>query len=614
MTREPADPRRRAPAALGAALGIVLVATGPAGPTTAAIADPVVGSTTAVASAPDGAARPTAPTGSGRPTALNGPGRAAAPEGPDPVAAPEGSGRTTAPDGLGGRTAASDGLVSAAAPAGPIPAAALEEPGPAAAPDGPGGAVARDEPVPATAPDGPVPAAALDDVVAAAASDLPGRAVTFVEAVPGAAATQFLPAAPGEASAPDEPGAPAPPPVTAPVPAGRTPGPAEGLRLPARCPAPASGDGGAGGEPEGPSPAQRLQLAAAHEFATGAGVLVAVIDTGVAAHPRLAGRLRGGGDYLTGGDGLDDCDGHGTAVAGLLAASPSPDDEVVGIAPGATVLSVRQSSPSVAVAGVGGGSRAAGDVTTLAEAVVLAVRAGAGIVNVSEAVCLSPERAAGEGPGLQAALRFAAESDVVVVAAAGNAGTGQCDEPDGSGSWTGQVSLPGWYDDVVTVGAVGPDDAPAEFTVGGPWVDLAAPGTGMRSLAVDGGVAAAPLAGTSFSAPWVAGLAALLRERFPRMTAAQVVERMTATTRRPAGGRDAALGAGVVDPVAALTSLGAASAPPPAPAGTPGPVLPGTTPTAPPPGPPPVDAALVLLLAAAALAATLLRRAAGRAR
>ena len=410
---------------------------------------------------------------------------------------------------------------------------------------------------------------------------------------------------PGRATAPDEPGAPSPPPVTAPVPPGRTPGPADGLRLPGRCPAPASGSG----EPEGPSPAQRLQLGAAHELATGAGVLVAVIDTGVAAqHPRLAGRLRGGGDYLTGGDGLDDCDGHGTAVAGLLAASPSPDDEVVGIAPGATVLSVRQSSPSVAVAAAGGGSRPAGDVTTLADAVVLAVRAGADVVNVSEAVCLPPEQAAVEGPELQAALRFAAESDVVVVAAAGNAGTGRCDEPDGSGSWTGQVSLPGWYDDVVTVGAVGPDDAPAEFTVGGPWVDLAAPGTGMRSLAVDGGVAGAPLAGTSFSAPWVAGLAALLRERFPRMTAAQVVERMTATARRPAGGRDTALGAGVVDPVAALTALPAR---PPAAAGTPGPVLPGTTPAAAPPAPPPVDAALGVLLAAAALAAGLLRRAAG---
>jgi membrane-anchored mycosin MYCP len=254
------------------------------------------------------------------------------------------------------------------------------------------------------------------------------------------------------------------------------------------------------GTPDGPTAAERLQLAAVHELATGAGVLVAVIDTGIAPHPRLAGRLRGGGDYLAGGDGLDDCDGHGTAVAGLLAAAPSADDEVVGMAPGAALLAIRQSSPSHAVPAPGGGVRPAGDVASLAEAVVLAVGAGADVVNVSEAVCLDPEQAAREGAGLQAALRRAAEADVVVVAAAGNAGVGRCAEHDGSGAWTGQVALPGWYDDIVTVGATGPDDRPAPFTVAGPWVDLAAPGTGLRSLAVGGGVTADPVAGTSFSA------------------------------------------------------------------------------------------------------------------
>ena len=59
---------------------------------------------------------------------------------------------------------------------------------------------------------------------------------------------------------------------------------------------------------------------------------------------------------------------------------------------------------------------------------------------------------------------------------------------DGRAGARDQVSLPGWYgDDILTVGAVGPDDAPAAFTVPGPWVDVAAPGTGLRSLAVGGG-------------------------------------------------------------------------------------------------------------------------------
>ncbi|MBW0122191.1 type VII secretion-associated serine protease mycosin [Pseudonocardia oceani] len=359
--------------------------------------------------------------------------------------------------------------------------------------------------------------------------------------------------------------------------------------------------------PPDPPPAHRLRLADAHRLATGAGVLVAVIDTGVAPHPRLAGRLRGGGDLLTGGGpgtGLDDCDGHGTAVAGLIAAAPSPDDEVVGVAPGATLLAIRQAGPSSAP-GPDGRPRTAGDLTTLAEGVVLAVQAGADVVNVSEAVCLPPERAGAGGSRLQAALRLAADADVVVVAAAGNAGVGGCgDEP-------GPVSLPGWYDEVVAVGATGPDDAAAAFTVAGHWVDLAAPGTGARSLAVGGGLTAEPPAGTSFSAPLVSGLAALVRERFPELTAAQVVDRVVATARRPAGGRDDALGAGTIDAVAALTAEPAVLTAPAAASST-GALLgtgPGAIPSA-----PPLDlaAVAVLLGTAAALAAHLRRRDAAR--
>jgi membrane-anchored mycosin MYCP len=395
---------------------------------------------------------------------------------------------------------------------------------------------------------------------------------------------------------------PAPPPVRVAAPAGRAPAAAPGLRTHRSCePLPAGAV-----EPDGADPARRLQLAAAHRIATGAGRVIAVIDTGVAPHPRLGSRLLGGGDYLTGGDGLDDCDGHGTAVAGLLAASPSDDDEVVGIAPGATLLSIRQSSPSYSVPGSDGRPRPAGDVATLAEAVVLAVRSGADVVNISEAVCLEPAQAAAEGAGLHAALRLAADADVVVVAAAGNTGVGLCAD---AGEPTGQVSLPGWYDELVTVGAAGPDDAAAPFTVAGPWVDVAAPGTGMRSLAVDGGLTAEPVAGTSFSTPLVAGLAALIGERFPDLTARQVVDRILATARRPAGGRDDALGFGVVDPLAALTAEPAVLARPGAGTGTPTAVLAGTAPLARPASPPPVDlAALAGLLAAAGVLITWLRR------
>lgn len=380
---------------------------------------------------------------------------------------------------------------------------------------------------------------------------LAGLAVLLTGTAPGTAV-----AAPG----PDRPhpvsravtAGPEPPPLTVDPPPGRRPGPSAGLRGPEHCDPPGADEPG----PDADDAAHRMRLTDVHRLATGSGQLVAVIDTGVAPGPRWDDRLVGGGDYLTGGTGLDDCDGHGTAVAGILAAAPGGRDGggVTGMAPGARLLSIRQSSPSFAVTDADGADRPAGDVHTLADALVLAVRSGAGVVNISEAVCLPAARAAGQGALIQAALRFAARADVVVVAAAGNAGVGGC-APSGQEP-TDQVSLPGWYgDDVVAVGAVGPDDGAAEFTVPGPWVDVAAPGTDLRSLAVGGGTTDVGLRGTSFAAPWVSGLAALVRERFPRLSAAQVVDRILTTARRPAPGEALRLGHGVIDPMAALTTV-----------------------------------------------------------
>lgn len=105
-----------------------------------------------------------------------------------------------------------------------------------------------------------------------------------------------------------------PPPLHAAAPSGARPGPAAGLRSAERCVPPASDAAQAAAG----SGAERMRLADLHRLATGAGQVVAVIDTGVARHPRLGSRLRGAGDYLTGGDGRTDCDGHGTAVAGII--------------------------------------------------------------------------------------------------------------------------------------------------------------------------------------------------------------------------------------------------------------------------------------------------------
>ena len=307
-------------------------------------------------------------------------------------------------------------------------------------------------------------------------------------------------------------------------------------------------------ERAGPGPAERLRLPAAHAVATGRGQRIAVIDTGVAPHPRLAGRLVGLGDALAGGTGLDDCDGHGTAVAGLIGAAADPRDGFVGVAPDARILAVRQFSPTVG----GADGRPAGDLGSLAAAVRRSVEAGATVVNISGAVCCPPSGPRSTVRRCRSALRAAAAADVVVVAAAGNLDSGGCaaDRPD-------LVSLPGWNDDVLTVGAVGPDDRPARFTMPGPWVDVAAPGTDVRSLTADGGTGP-PLDGTSFAAPLVAGLAALIREHHPGLSAREVMDCITATARRPPAGRDDAVGSGVVDLVAALTTR-ARGAPLPAP-------------------------------------------------
>jgi membrane-anchored mycosin MYCP len=314
---------------------------------------------------------------------------------------------------------------------------------------------------------------------------------------------------------------------------------------------------------------QRLfRLPELRDVTTGRSVRIAVIDTGVARHPRLAGRLIAGGDFVAGGDGLTDCDGHGTLVAGIAAASVDADTGFAGVAPAAEVISIRQSSPRYVVAGPAGESQA-GDLRTLAAAVLHAVDLGADVINISEASC-APPGATGAAE-LRAAIHRAVQRDVVVVAAAGNLGAGGPDECPEEPT-PGVVVYPAWFsDDVLAVASVGPGGVPSRFNYPGPWVRVAAPGEGLVSLAVGGagltdqlpgGDARTPLDGTSFAAPSVAGLAALIRARYPRLTAAQVIDRITATASQHASGRSDTTGYGLVDPVAALTRSPAVLPPP----------------------------------------------------
>ncbi|WP_231744800.1 type VII secretion-associated serine protease mycosin [Mycobacterium sp. IS-1590] len=313
-----------------------------------------------------------------------------------------------------------------------------------------------------------------------------------------------------------------------------------------------------------------LDLRSVWPLTRGAGQTVAVIDTGVSRH-RLLPRLVPGGDYVSSGDGTDDCDGHGTIVAGIIGATPGSDapDVFSGIAPEATIIGIRQSSTKFSAEDGRAGS-GFGDVDTLARAVRTAADMGATVINISTVACVAADTELDDGP-LGAALAYAVDTkNVVVVAAAGNTGApGQCEHQNparsGPPDWDtlAAVVSPAWYDDyVLTVGSTGPSGAASEFTLAGPWVDVAAPGEQVVSLIRDGdGFVATvptpsgekPLAGTSYAAPVVTGIVALLRSRSPQLTAREVMRRIEDTARHPAGGWNPLVGHGVVDVAAAVT-------------------------------------------------------------
>jgi membrane-anchored mycosin MYCP len=326
-----------------------------------------------------------------------------------------------------------------------------------------------------------------------------------------------------------------------------------------------------------------MDPAAAWRFSRGDGQLVAVLDTGVRPGPRLPG-VQPGGDYVETTDGLTDCDGHGTLVAGLIAGQPG-DDGFAGIAPAARLLSLRVTSAKFSPRTAGGDptlARAAIDVATLGRAIVHAADLGARVINISAITCVPADRNVDQAE-LGAAIRYAAvDKDAVIVAAAGNSGStgsgsggASCDSnpltdlgrPEDPRNWAGvtSVSVPSWWQPyVLSVASLTPDDQPSKFTMAGPWVGIAAPGENIVSVSNrdDGGLAnglpnehqqLVTLSGTSYAAGYVSGVAALVRSKYPELNASQVVHRLTATAHNGARAPSNVVGAGTLDPVAALT-------------------------------------------------------------
>ncbi|RAV18139.1 type VII secretion-associated serine protease mycosin [Mycolicibacterium sp. GF69] len=337
-----------------------------------------------------------------------------------------------------------------------------------------------------------------------------------------------------------------------------------------------------GTDPGVPGSNQKLlNLDGAWEYSRGDGQVVAVIDTGVRPGPRLP-NVDAGGDFVESTDGLTDCDGHGTLVAGLIAGQPGPDG-FSGVAPGARILAIRSTSSRFSPSDMGGNqatARVALDVATLARAVVRAADLGARVINISAVTCLPATESVDQNE-LGAALRYAAvEKDAVIVAAAGNNRMGlnpgsACPSnplsnparPEDPRNWAGvtSVSIPSsWQPYVLSVGSLDPAGRPSDFTMAGPWVGIAAPGQDIASVGngEGGGLANAlpddqgrwhPLNGSGFAAAYVSGVAALVRSRFPELTAEQVRDRLTAGAQGAARAPSNLTGAGLVDPVAALT-------------------------------------------------------------
>nr|MDT0662631.1 type VII secretion-associated serine protease mycosin [Micromonospora sp. DSM 115978] len=284
-----------------------------------------------------------------------------------------------------------------------------------------------------------------------------------------------------------------------------------------------------------------FDIQAAWRVSTGAGVTVAVIDSGVdGSHPDLAGQVLPGIDLVANpgdpqsepepvvgaGDGQNDPVGHGTTVAGLIAGRNDDSRGVVGLAPHAKILPVRVLDEE----------NRYDDALIVAKGVRWAVDNGARVVNLSLG-------GTGESPALAAALDYAFARDVVVIACTGNA----------SASSTNEVWYPAREPGVVAVAGLERDsDALWSGSITGVETALTAPATGLLG-ARPGGFWR--VQGTSFAAPLVAASAALVRARWPEMPAGDVVNRLISTARDlgPVG-RDDQFGFGMVNPIAALST------------------------------------------------------------
>jgi type VII secretion-associated serine protease mycosin len=303
-----------------------------------------------------------------------------------------------------------------------------------------------------------------------------------------------------------------------------------------------------------------MNVPAAWQLTQGGGVTVAVIDSGV--NPKvsdLAGSVITGPDYtgVTTRDTNPNWGVHGTWMASLIAGhGHDGDNGVIGIAPKSKILSIRvipdRTDPHY--------SRYSHEQeqaiqASLAQGIDYAVRHGAKVISMSIGYG-APNGA------VKQALAEAFSHGIVVIASAGNSGV-----PGGaSDSGLAPESFPADYPGVISVGAVNAAGAVASFSSDNLSVQLAAPGVSVPAQGRDGQYWW--VSGTSPACALVAGVAALIKSKYPDLAPDLVATALTSTTTaRPAGGYDSEVGFGIVDAAAALAKAGELAGDPPAPAG-----------------------------------------------
>jgi type VII secretion-associated serine protease mycosin len=339
----------------------------------------------------------------------------------------------------------------------------------------------------------------------------------------------------------------------------------------------------------------------------GAGVTVAVIDSGVdKSVSDLTGSVTDGPDYtgIATKSSNPDWGVHGTWMASLIAGhghGPGDDSGVIGIAPQARILSIRvipdradpnydkyehEQEPAIQ--------------ESLARGIDYAVQHGASVISMS--IGYSAPNGA-----VRQALQEAFSHGVVVIASAGNSGA-----PAGPNDASpAPESFPADYPGVISVGAVNSSGVVAGFSSDNLSVQVAAPGVSVPAQGRDGQYWW--VSGTSPACALVAGVAALIKSKYPDLAPDLVARALTTTTTdRPAGGYDSQVGFGIVDAAAALAKAGKLAAAAPTPAGLSAATRFGGGPAAVPPAPvSPRGSSQLVLFALLALACMVLGAVAG---